>query len=172
MAVTAPGGPARTPAAALACSIVRTVLTVGGGWSLNEARRQALEDLAEELPDELAPVEIVEPTPMQGRGLAWGEIALVYIGMKALDLATEQAINATARQVIEAGKRWARKRMQGRLGNPRAQRPSVDVLDAEGKSLGGVAAAPSEDGTAVEVIERPPDQVLRPPPVDWEEQSD
>jgi len=151
--------------------MARLGITIGGGWTLSDQRRADVETFVAVLDPSVDIATIVPPRPMKPghRGLAWGEIVIVYIGMKALDLVTEKALDEAARRILESAKKWARGRVQGRLGNARVMSTFVQVRDEDGRSLGFVSANPTDDKSDVVISEAKPDDSVTPPPFDWAE---
>jgi hypothetical protein len=154
------------------------VLTTPSGVGFSDDVQEGLQELAHMLREESSDVAIAPPDPMLGLGVIFGEVVLIYIGMKAVDHLTDRAIDDLLGRLLEPLKAWAKKRVQTRIdrGNKRIKGTIVSVHDESGCQISPTIRATGEEGgeARVDVVEtsetggaaRPP---LRPVGEDAEE---
>jgi hypothetical protein len=119
-------------------------LRIGGTEALTPARLEALSVLIDEL-RELGLDGEISYRPPTGRGVTWYEVTLIYLGAKALDVVTGNAIEALLKLVTSKAIEWARLR----LGRGETVRPqSITIYGPGGKPLKTIRI--KKDGAAEE----------------------
>lgn len=143
--------------------------------ALSEETASAWEDLAERLRDLGHDVRREDRYMEPGRyGVVFGEVLAIYIGMKALDVVTDHAMEAALKRVIETVKAWGRERFGKRRDAARPRPISIAFLDENGRVIKSwkidqegeqEQTGPNEDENA----DRPPVEQLQPAPAGWDE---
>lgn len=106
---------------------------VGG---LDDESAIAWEDLAERLRGLGHEVRREDKYMEPGRlGLTWYEVVLVYLGIKALDTVTGDAMDAVLHRVIDVAKVWGRERFRKEPDKPRLRPLVISFLDEDGTVL-------------------------------------
>ena len=134
--------------------------------SLNEEFALAWEELADQLRDLGHDVRREDRYMEPGRrGITFGEVVAVYIGMKALDTVTGHVMDAALQRIIDAAKAWGRERFGKRGDAPNPRPVVITFFDEEGKVIRTWKI--DKDG---EQEQTPPDdqQQAWRPPVDLE----
>jgi hypothetical protein len=124
------------------------VLTTPSGVVFSDDVQEGLQELARMLRDEWSDVAISRPDPMRGYGVIFGEVVLIYIGMKAVDHLTDRAIDDLLGRLLEPLKAWAKRRVQTRIdrGNKRIKGTIVSVHDESGRQISPTIRAMGEEG--------------------------
>lgn len=107
-----------------------------GGGGLNEESALAWETLANRLRG-LDNEVIREDRYMEPgrRGVIFGEVIAIYIGLKALDVVTDHALEVALERVLVTTKEWARKRFRARSDAPRPRPISITFYDEDGRII-------------------------------------
>lgn len=145
--------------------MARLVITLGGGNAVAGDKLLALEALAARLSDTETDIRI-ETNPLPGLGVIFGEVVVIYVGMKALDTVTGNALDALFKRIVEVAKGWARERVQERIdrGAKRVMATYVEPRDEDGVQIGPSVAATANPDGKVDVTESPPpEQGMRRP---------
>jgi hypothetical protein len=124
------------------------VITTPSGVGFSDDVQEGLQELAHMLRDESSDVEIARPDPMRGNGVIFGEVVLIYIGMKAVDHLTDRAVDDLLGRLLEPVKAWAKRRVQTRIdrGNKRIKGTIVSVHDESGRQISPTIRATGEEG--------------------------
>jgi hypothetical protein len=103
-----------------------------GNGGLNEESALAWEALASQLRG-LDNEVIREDRYMEPgrRGVVFGEVIAIYIGLKAVDVITDHALEAALERVLAATKEWARSRFRARARPP----ISISFYDEDGRTI-------------------------------------
>jgi hypothetical protein len=133
------------------------VLTTPSGVVFSDDVQDGLQELAHMLREESSDVAISRPDPMRGYGVIFGEVVLIYVGMKAIDHLTDRAIDDLLGRLLEPLKGWAKKRVQTRIdrGNKRIKGTIISVHDESGRQVSPTIRATGEQGgeARVDVVE-------------------
>jgi hypothetical protein len=97
---------------------------------------EAWEDLAARLRDLQHNVRREDRYMKPGRvGVVFGEVVWIYLGVKAIDVVTDHAIEAMLRRLLDTVKAWGRERFGRRENAPRPRPMSVKIADEDGNIL-------------------------------------
>lgn len=136
---------------------------------------EAWEDLAARLRDLQHDVRREDRYMEPGRvGLIFGEVVWIYLGVKAIDVVTNHAIEAMLDRILDTVKAWGRQRFGKRKDAPRPRPMSVQIVDEDGKVLrtwridqdGEQETIPDSDAS---VTNRPAVEVHEAVPPAWEQ---
>lgn len=136
--------------------MVQLVLSLGGGWRTTTDSDEALQQFAEMLrdPDTEVRIEIPEPG---GYGVIWGEVVIIYLAMKTLDLLTDKALDALYERIADRAKEWTTKRVEDRVkaGKKRIMATTVRVAQEDGPEMGSIRAEADAAGTVTTTVSEP-----------------
>jgi hypothetical protein len=143
----------------------RLVVTLGGGVQITGDSEVPLKELASLLVDSETEVRVISQMPA-GYGVIWGEVVIVYVAMKALDMLTNKALDAFMDRIMTAAKTWAKQRVQERIarGDRNVRATHVEIRNEQGEQVGpslSVEALSNRD-VAVTVHPKPEYKFLRP----------
>jgi len=97
---------------------------------------EAWEELAAQLRDLDFDVRREDRYMEPGRvGVIFGEVVWIYLGMKAIDVVTDHALEAALERVLHKVKTWGRERFGKRAGVSRPRPMTIQIADEDGKLM-------------------------------------
>jgi hypothetical protein len=107
-----------------------------GQGGISEEKGMAWESLANDLRDLGCEVTRADKYMEPGRvGIVYGDVVLIYLGMKLVDTVTDRVMEGTLQRIIDAAKAWGRERFGPGRDKPRARPTSITICDEDGKII-------------------------------------